>query len=153
MWDMSLTIAGRPTNLHLPDATQTTLVDSDLYHICDRIAEIDPRLFIVHLAHGEKDAFAIMERCEDGVDRLVFKVAELDARVVDRLREIQAIPFEKRFEELEKREMETNRKRNEEAMDELYERLGGPMYTQLAKDNFIDRGASYPIVRSKKWRQ
>lgn len=151
---MSLAIAGRPTNLRIPGLRKRVVVEHDVHGVCDELAEEFPNVYIVLAEDFDGNhAFHIMERADDGVDYLCFKVDELDKRVVDRLKRIANIPFAERYAAAEKEEQEAKAAADEAASEELYERMGGPMYTQLAKDGFIDRRTSYPIVRPRKWRQ
>ena len=133
-----------PSNLHLRPGTGVRLVSSDLYSICERMKEISPNLFAVELDEGDSMCYAIMEDCKDGVVRLFYKVKKLDGRVLDKLREALAMPAAERIRMLEREEytMEEERKANE--LENLYETIGRPMWTQLEKDAFIDRPVSYP---------
>jgi hypothetical protein len=136
------------------------LVENDVFSICERIKEIDPNLKVILLEWDEKvdtrghtaicscpacKPYAIMETSDDGVERLVCKVRELDERVLTELRRMIAIPFAKRFEELEKIEAAAKAAEEERQFEELYERMGGPMWKELEKCGFIDgpRAASY----------
>lgn len=141
-----------PSNLHLAEGVTARFVDSDMYSICDRLAELSPRLHVEELVDTATDShsYSIMEECGDGVSRLVFKTKELDARVVDKARYIMNVPFEQRFAEAERIEQENTAYQHEQEMERLYEQVGRPMLTQLAKDNFIDRSVSYPIVNPKR---
>lgn len=141
---MGLAVAGRPTNLRLPPEAAAMAVESDMYAICERVREISPRLFIVLIADSRSHAYAIMEQCEDGVDRLIFRVKELDGRVLNRLREILAMPLQERLAKLEKDEYRHREEAAEHQFEELYERLGRPMWAQLEHDGFIQRNRSYP---------
>lgn len=135
----------RPTNLHFHDDVQVRMIDSDLYGICDDIKKISKDLFIVVASEGARSRFIIMERCEDGVDRKVFGVDELDGRVLERLRYLMYHPLAERMKILEEEERKNDEQRKEEEFDELYHRLGGPMRYQLWHDGFIEhRDKSYP---------
>lgn len=125
------------------------MVESDLYHICERIKEIDPRLFIIQLSAGDRCSYAVMERCDDGVERLVSRHIELDARVLDKMLELRSIPFEKRFAAIEAQIDKEEEERRTKESEEFYERMGGPMYTELANCGFIDRVQSYPKVKGR----
>ena len=83
----------RPTNLRARGVTHVT---SDLYDICARVKELDPRLFIVY---HETNAlpYTVMEHCADGVDRIVRQYATLDARVLESLRYMLNVPFAQRW--------------------------------------------------------
>lgn len=120
------------------------MVESDMYDICNRVKEIDPSLFIVLLQSQEKGyVYAIMEKCEDGVERLVYKVKELDERVLERLRYLMKYPLTERMAELEKEEYKMKRDAKEDEIEELYERMGAPMQHQLVRDGFADRRSFY----------
>ena len=144
---MSLVVpdTARPSNLHFAADVAVKMVDSDVYNICDRIREISDRLYIVVASRPDEYCFVIMESCDDGVDRMVYKLKELDGRVIERLREMMAVPLGERLRRLEIEEHKFNEERREEDLEELYERLGRPMWTELERCGFIDgRGVSYP---------
>lgn len=135
----------KPHNLSLPADAKATPLDSDLYNICERIAEISPRLRVVLLEHAATDtyAYAIMEDCDDGECRLVFKCKELDGRVIAKLQRMMSIPFAQRFAEAEAECFKFEQEEHEKSMEELYEKIGGPMWAELEKCGFIDRPVSY----------
>lgn len=137
-----------PTNLLLPEGTQSFVVEQDLYDICSRIRqEVDggERLFVVlHEPPTGAPYFTIMERGDDGVERVAIpRIDELDGRVIERLQYILRVPLSQRIDEFEKAEAIAEAKRKENEADELYERLGRPMWGQLEHDGFIQRGVSY----------
>ena len=140
-----------PANLHLADGIKITMVESDMYNICERIREVDPSLFIVQLIDDARGcAYAIMEHCADDEDRLVYKTRELDARVIEKCRYLKAVPFEKRFAQIEEQIDKEEAEQRELEMEELYEQLGAPMLPDLYKTGFIDsRPTSYPIVSGR----
>jgi hypothetical protein len=144
--DKKIVIPGshRPDNLYLSDDVKTAVVESDVYDICHRIAELSPNLYIINAHSSSKHVWIIMEHCKDGVDRPIFRTNELDARVLTKLREMLSYPLAKRIEILEKEAERIAEKQKEEAADELYERMGAPMWKQLEKDGFIQRPVSYP---------
>src|SRR5690606_24816068 len=96
----------RPANLLVSPGVRPRVLTSDLYDICRRVAELDPSLFVVALASDDPRPYRwiIMERCRDGVDRMALRVreGELDGRVIDRLREILAVPLDERVRRLER---------------------------------------------------
>lgn len=134
----------RPTNLHLRESVQMRMVEGDVYDIANRVKGVDPSLFIVQLEEGGDCAWAVMEHCADGVERLVFRTDALDARVVEKLRYLMARPLHERLAEAEEIEHKFAEAEKERDLDELYERMGRPMWTQLEHDGFIQRGVSYP---------
>jgi hypothetical protein len=145
---MSLAVpdTARPNNLHYAPGVKATLVESDMFDICKRVQEISPRLFILLLHDDNNAKFAIMEKCQDGVDRLVMKRDVLDGRVVERLQFLMKVPLAARMDALEKEEARLQAHANEKASDELYERLGAPMLRQLRHDGFADDPVSRPTV-------
>lgn len=132
-----------PSNLQLRDTVRTRFVDGDLFDIAKRLRELSDQLYIVEMSEQDDCAYAVMEHCADGVERLVFKVRELDARVIDRVREIMHVPFEHRFAAAEAAEEAHNAARKDAELEELYDRVGRPMLTQLEHDGFIQRSTSY----------
>jgi hypothetical protein len=137
-----------PTNLLLPGGTKSFVVSDDLYDICSRIREeIDGgnRLFVVlHEEPNGTQYYTIMERSDDGVERVAIpRVEELDGRVLERLRYILSVPLEKRLAELERLESIAEDKAVDDELEELYDRMGRPMLTQLEHDGFIQRSTSY----------
>jgi hypothetical protein len=124
------------------------MVEGDLYDICHRIKEIDPNLFIVQLVDDAANCnFAIMEYCSDGMERLVFKTKELDQRILTRLQEMLAVPFEQRFAMIEAEIDREEEAEKERASEELYENMGRPMWKQLHDSGFIQRGVSFPKTK------
>ena len=146
---MDLAIAP-PSNLSLDPSVRAGLVESDMYNICERIKELDPNLKIIHLIDGETQSFVIMETGRDGKEYYVMKTSELDGRVLEKLRYLLHVPFEDRIKALEKGNEEFEKKAHEDALDELYERVGRPMWTTLEKTGFIDRPVSYPKAPRRK---
>lgn len=141
---MSLAVAGRPTNLRLPPDAAAVPVDSDMFNICERVKEISPNLYIILVTDSTDHSFVIMEQAKDGVDYLVFRVSKLDGRVLDKLKYLMAHPLSERLMILEKEEYRLEEERKEREFEELYERVGRPMWTQLEHDGFIQRKTSYP---------
>lgn len=139
-----------PTNLHLRPGTKVKMVSNDLFNIADRIREISKRLYILELeensAEGQKFGLAIMERTPDRGDFLVFRlrIGDLDARVLDRLRYMMSIDLHTRLAILDKEREKWEKEAEENSLDELYDRIGGPMWLQFEHDGFIEsRGVSY----------
>ena len=151
----------RPTNLHLvpfkrdpetglPIITKARLVTSDIYMICERVKEISERLYLVELeqtsAEGQKFGFAVMEQCLDGVDRVVCRATKdgLDGRLLEKLRRIMAVDLHTRIAIVERERESWEKAQAEEAADDLWNNVGGPMWIELEKNGFIDsRGVSY----------
>lgn len=132
-----------PTNLHLnPNTDKARLVTSDMYHICERIREIDPNLYILELEResreGSKFGFAIMEKCSDGVHRLIMRASQrgLDERILGKLRYIMAKDLHHRIALLDTEREKWEKEQHENELESLYERIGGPMHRQLVNDGF-----------------
>lgn len=132
-----------PTNLRLRPTVQVRYVDSDMYDICQRIKELDDRLFIIDLEEGSSHAYAIMETATDGTEMLVCRVKELDERLLQKLRYYAAVPLDHRIRLFDAEEKRDREKWLEDSMEELYDRMGGPMWHQLEHDGFAQRGVSY----------
>lgn len=123
-------------------------VDGDVYNISERIAEIDPSLYIDPLdppvTIGDKTwNFAITELCADGVERLVFRTEQLDARILEHVRYLLHVPFAVRFAEAEAREAKLDAERKENELNELAENVGLPMLRDLERTGFTQRRTSY----------
>jgi len=140
----------RPANLTLSRGSRARVLTSDLYDICNRVAEIDPSLYIIELDHDDPRPYRwiVMEHCKDGVDRMALRVreGELDARVLEKLRHQLAVPLRDRLEQLD-REAEGYRKQYlEDEADRLYERIGPAFRKQLHDCGFTHapRPTSFP---------
>lgn len=125
-----------------------TYVTSDVFHISDRLKEVDKSLYASTLDppihwQGLTYNFAISEICADRQERLVMRVEALDGRVIERVERMLKIPFEQRFAELEKLEAKWKKEDEERQLNELYERMGGDMLYQLDRCGFIQRPVSY----------
>ena len=145
MSTLTLPSSTKPHNLRLAPSATAKMIDGDMYNICERIRELDESLFIVELEHSatETHAFAIMEDCADGTQRLVFKVNELDGRVVDKLRRIMAIPFAERLAQCERECYEFEAEEARKSEEDMFERVGMPMLGELERCGFIKRPRSY----------
>ncbi len=139
---MSAIALPRPDNLRTRFGD---MVEADVFHICERIRELDPNLY-VYVIEGPNDSiiYTIAEMCVDGVERLVFRTKSLDARVIERLQFLLHVPFEQRFAEAERIESEREAKRKEDEHAKLYEQVGRPMWTDLERCGFMQRSVSYP---------
>lgn len=95
---MSGLVAPLPRNVKIAGVNPDSLkiVEGDVYNVCERIREISPDLRVV-IQDGHPEPFVVMEDCRDGEVRMVSRYAELDARILEDLRRMRAIPFEERF--------------------------------------------------------
>lgn len=142
--DLVLPNGIKPSNLSLPPGTKIEYIHNDVFGVCEQLREIDPSLYIVLLTGDDKYAWAIMENCHDGLQRLVFKTAELDARVLDRIRKMMALPLKERIARIDAEHKKREEERKEARKDEAVETIALPMYQQLEKDGFLQRPKSYP---------
>lgn len=137
----------RPSNLHLAPTTKQRFVENDVFHVADRLRDIDPTLNIVQLeGHKGKDVqWLVTEECIDGVVRPVGHFDACDNRMVQRVQYILSVPFSERLRIAEAENAKHEAEAREHESDELYERLGGPMLRQLDHDGFVPggRGTSY----------
>jgi hypothetical protein len=150
----------RPTNLHLTPfyknedglliINKAKVVTSDIYMICERIKEINPRLYLLELEQdsreGQRFGYAIMEKCIDGVDRVIFRVTKdrLDARVLEKLRYIMALDLNERIAVCDREREREEMAQAEAASEEIWNSVGGPMWVELERDGFIEtRPISY----------
>lgn len=156
----------RPSNLHLNSETDKVRhVTGDMFNIAERIGEISPRLYILEVERNTKESqswgFMIMEHCEDGVDRLVFRATKsgtksrdgggLDGRVLERLRYMMSLGLHERIAILDRDREKWEKEQAEAASEELYERMGGQMHIELERSGFIQRPVSYsPMNRTAR---
>src|SRR5581483_12458038 len=125
--------------------------------ICERLKEIDPNLYLYALdppvKFGNKTYhWSVNEFCPDGVERLVNRYEELDARIVEDILYLAHVPFEKRWDEAMRIEAKNDAEAKEAELDELYERFGGPMRHQLFHDGFADSPTSYRKMPKRRYR-
>ena len=133
----SLVLPFVPDNLRLgygPNRVKPKLVESDVYDMCNRIKEVDPNLYVV-LHEGHEQPFVIMENCIDGECRLVRRYAELHPGILDDLRYMLHVPFQKRLELLDK-EIEASNSRIGHMSPERMERFAWEFKDSLQKSNF-----------------
>jgi hypothetical protein len=133
-----------PTNLHLRDSVTTRFVENDVYDIAKRMREVSPDLYAIEAEENGKVAWIIMEHCNDGIDRLVFRTPHFDGRVIAKLQHLMSVDLHTRLDIIEKEEYKFEADRKEAELEGLYERIGAPMWTDLEKCGFITRPVSYP---------
>lgn len=143
-------ITPRPDNLTVHGALQYAPVDADLYNICGRIKELDPNLRVVlHEQHAKP--WVVLEKGPDGEERFVARYAELDARVLENLRYMLAVPLDKRLAALEAEEQKNNEKLGH-MTEEQIDKMAHAFRDAAVKSNIIDPiwGRSYRNVKGKK---
>jgi len=66
MPDLVLPETARPTNLVVSPGSRGRVLTSDLYNICERVAELDPSLYIIELDHDDPRPYRyiIMEQMQ-----------------------------------------------------------------------------------------
>jgi hypothetical protein len=129
-------ITPRPSNLTVPQSAAFVAFESDVYNICARIKEIDPNLRVV-LHEGAAEPWVVLELGPDGEERYVKRYAELDARILEDLRYMLAVPFEKRIEALDKQIQENNDKRGKMSEEQM-ERFAYEFRKAAVESNLID---------------
>lgn len=134
-----LVVAGRPSNLR--GVSIGAYVEGDMYDICERVKELSRNLFVAPLEppitrFGKTYHWAVGEVGIDGQDHLVKQFETLDGRVIDDLRYMLGVPFEKRLAEAEKIEEKHKAEHAEFEKEKLYEYMGGPMRHELARTGF-----------------
>jgi len=136
----------KPSNLHLPPGTKIEYIHSDVFNICARLKEIDSSLYVVLLSNSDLEQYvwAIMEDCRDGEQRLVFKAKELDARVLDRLHKLMALPLKDRIAKIDQENKKREAEREELRKEAMIENVALPMYRELESTGFLQRPVSYP---------
>lgn len=147
--DLLLPSGLAPTNLHLRPSVKAAYVTHDLYDIAKQMREIDPNLYAVQLEEFDDCAYAIMEHCDDGLERLVFRVPALDGRVIAKLRHLMAVPLHERMALVEAEERRSERENKANELDELYERFGGQMRHDLARCGFTEPLPESAPLRNK----
>jgi hypothetical protein len=137
-----------PDNLKLDGAIKSAMITSDVFNICERLKELNPRLEVHAIwddRPGGDRGYAIMERVAPDETKLVFKCRELDARVIHEVQYLIGVPFSERMARVEKLLADEDRRQKEAELDELYENLGRQMLRQFEHDGFIEsRGVSFP---------
>lgn len=142
--DLILPRGAFPSNLHLSAKVKYAEVESDMFDICDRIAEVSPYLYIIDLEDDDAHSYAIMEDGLDGTQYLVFKVRELDARILPDLRRLAALSLQERIEAADKENYEWELSEKERKWEEFYEESGRGFYRDLEQAGFLERPTSYP---------
>ena len=125
-------------------------VTSDVYNICNRIREISPDLILVH-HEGHERPWVVMEKCADGAERFVSRYKVADGRILDDLRYMLAVPYERRLAEAEKKVERENKARatiSEEKLDRMSDAwLKAVQDSQLFDLHF---STSYPLKPKKE---
>lgn len=128
-----------------------SFVTADMFHIAERLQEIDKNLFIEAfdnpITMGDQTwNFAIIEWIPSlHKDELVTRVEALDARVIEHVQYLLHVPFEVRFAEAERLEDQRKEDARKAEVEEMYERMGRAFWYQLEHDGFNSgRGVSFP---------
>ena len=135
---MSLSVIGTPSNMRIAGAPNAKLrvVESDVYNVCARIKEIDPRLEVV-LHEDHPEPWVVMEHCTDGVTRMVKRFPQLDASILDDLRYMLHVPFEERRRVVEA-QIEKDNAEFDRVDEEKMERMAWDMRRALRDANMAD---------------
>lgn len=97
---MPSTIVPTPMGLQL-NGQYCRFVESDVYNVVNRMKEIDPNLYVI-LHEGHDMPWVVMEKCADGEVRMVKRYEELTPTILDDLRRMLAVPFQKRIDEMQR---------------------------------------------------
>jgi hypothetical protein len=152
MSSLTLPTGAKPTNLELPPGVNAQYIDSDVFDICGRLAELDKCLYVLVVTGRPGTDFFIMENCEDGTQRMIFRVGSdheidaLDSRVINKCRLIMSLPLHLRVAAIQREIDKREAARVEASLEELYETVGAPMWPLLEKTGFIQRPVSYPKI-------
>lgn len=140
-----------PENVMLPRSTtrRMKVVTSDVYNICDRIKQIDRRLMVV-LQENHPEPWAVMENCADGNVRMVARYEALDARILDDLQRMLAIPYLERFRILSEKIDKENADNEKINMDtEANEKLAFE-FRRALRDSNIEPAVRFTSTRPIK---
>lgn len=137
-------IDGRPTNLRLLPEYAHAFIDGDLYDICGRLRAYSVSYGVsMSVVQIDPTHFAICETDARGVENLVFRVGPgceidaLDGRVIDKLNYIRSVPAGERLRQMEAEFGREKAHREEQNREKMWDRLGAPLYANLAKCGFI----------------
>jgi len=97
------------------------------------------KLFVV-LHEDQEKPFYIMQTQDDGQVSLLWRTDHLGEDTYTALRRMRFIPLSKRLDEIERQEAKDEAAAKEAEMEELYERIGGPMYHMLHRYGFAHGG-------------
>lgn len=97
------------------------------------------KLFVV-IHEDQEKPFYIMQTHDDGAISLLWRTDHLGEDTYTALRRMRQIPLSKRLDEIERQEEKDELARKQEERDELYERIGGPMYHMLHRYGFAHGG-------------
>ena len=140
-----LVVAGRPTNLHPGFGVRVNQVEADVWMVCDRIKEkFGDRLYVVVLDDNTRFKFTVVERCDDGQDRMVKSYEELTPKILHDLDFMLSIDPKQRAQILERENDAWREQWEQEELDRQYENVGRPMLSMLEKTGFLQRPVSYP---------
>lgn len=124
-------------------------VTADMFHIAQRLQEIDPSLFIQSLekpTHWKDQTwnYTIVEVDAAGTEHWVYGAEALDARVIEHVEYLLSVPFAERFAIAEQLEAKREADDIDNQMEEALENWGWDFRKQLEHDGFIShRGKSY----------
>lgn len=125
-------------------------VTADMFHIAQRLQEVDKSLFIQQLDpptkwNDQTWNYAIVE-VADGfhTEQWVYGAEALDSRVIEHVEYLLRVPFAERFAAAEALEAKRQKDAEDRELDEALEGWGWDFRKQLEHDGFIThRGTSY----------
>lgn len=133
------TVAGalrlRPDQLHYEldgDALQW------LKTLPEAVEDGDKLYVVIH--EDQEKPYYIMQIQEDGTHSLLWRTDHLGEDTYTALRRMRFIPINKRLDEIERQEEKDALDQAEAEREDLYERIGGPMYHMLHRYGFSHGG-------------
>lgn len=97
------------------------------------------KLFVV-IHEDQEKPFYIMQTQDDGAVSLLWRTDHLGEDTYTALRRMRFIPLSKRLDEIERQEEIDAAQAKQDEQDEMYERIGGPMYHMLHRYGFAHGG-------------
>lgn len=146
-----LVIEGVPTNLMLPPGARVSRVEADVFNICERLREHDPNLRINVMQDCGEHAFIVTELGPDGVERIVTRVPELNASLIEECQRMLAIPLKDRLRAIDKENARRKTEFEDAKLEEMWEGAGQQTYNAMFKGGFVHvpKSESYrPLSRA-----
>lgn len=139
-----------PANLRSNARLNVQAVDSDVYNVCERLRELNDRLYVntIDDDHDKSRTFVIMEETPTG-SQVVFRTRKLDARVVEHVRYLLHVPFAERFAAAERLMDKWEAEDKENELDKMAEEMGLEMQYDLKRLGFTD-GTYYPGSHARR---
>lgn len=132
----ALEVVGSPSNFEARGYVRMT---SDVFNICERIAEKFPSLRVLYNESDPEKPWVVTEMCLDGVERFVAKYVGLDARIIESLERMLRIPYQDRLDAQDKLDA-AEKAKPDEAYEEALEDIATLTYRALQRQGLTDGG-------------